>query len=138
MSDDEPQIRTTDYDRIITSVPLNRTAALVTGRGTHWEPEPGIYGPDDVVSDTPLPIKTLKSFETNLTNQKTLRLLVVGAHALLSRTWVVRCTCSLYELRTTEDLTKHKDSIHSSMCKRCQYVEEIKANGGRRPLQIPY
>jgi hypothetical protein len=119
-------------DRIVTSKPLNKTAALVTGKGVHWEPRKKIVNEWDVSSDVPLPTRDFPKTSdpvSNLTGLRVGRLEVKGlsANHTQSKTgaaWVVRCTCGQYEIRRTKFL-KTGDP-ERAMCIRCNYIAELK------------
>ena len=121
-------------DRIITSRPVNRQAAMVTGRGVHWEPAKIKISPGQVRSDAPLPTRPWPKRalgQDNLTGRIVGRFTVVGLAAdkvggVGGACWVVRCTCGAYEHRRTKALRSPKNPARM-MCTHCDYMAEMVA-----------
>jgi hypothetical protein len=120
---------------IYASVPVNKTAAQVTGRGVHWEPEKNLLSPGQVRSETPLPTRPWPQTslgQDNLTGRIVGRFTVIGLSAEKRRShsgsrWVVRCSCGAYEHRTTKGI--RRSDLAGMMCVRCDYTDQmIKGN----------
>jgi hypothetical protein len=105
-------------DRLIGSVPANKTAARVVGRGEHWEPNMS----PTVVQYRDGPPKTVPppSCNHDLTGTVVGRLTVRGY--LAHGRWLVRCVCGIYEPRTTRAIKKSL----STMCSSCNDLERLK------------
>ncbi len=125
-------------DRIVTSRPLNKTAALVTGKGVHWEPAKEVIKPWDAWTDLPLPTRPITAAQLcqlpALTGRRIGRLTVVGyaGPGASGARWVVRCDCGMYGHQRTKSLTAGHAKTRG-MCPRCDYLEELKA--GRVPVK---
>ncbi len=107
------------WDRVLTSVPINKQAAMGSARGEHWEP---MF--DDVHgrSDLPLPMKEYRGPpEKNLVGTVMGRITIVGySHSTKKwgSKWVGRCTCGTYELRRRASIERNADPDHA--CMRCE------------------
>lgn len=125
-------MRTVNYDALATSVPLNRSAAVVRdGRSmdvaTVTERPPGY-----VCSDLPLPTREPKSESTaagwrDLRGVRFGRMVVVGMSATVAKRWVVRCSCGRYELRKSATIKDLDRPEAQGMCFECGHVEKLKA-----------
>ena len=119
-------IKTSNFERIVTSAPTNKSAALVTGKGIHWDPKKKLYAPWDVSSDTPLPIFPLpKSPECNgIVGSRFGRFVVkgYGGKSAQGARWVVRCDCGTYEHRKIKGLRYGIEP----MCVQCDYQNQLK------------
>lgn len=109
------------------ATPINKTAALVVGRGEHFEPS--VDNSTRVHSDVPLRLKkpgkaalANPSYE-DLTGLKKGRVTVMGLSADVPKRWVVRCACGAYEFRTARKLKRENDE---DMCAFCNELERIK------------
>lgn len=99
------------FDRILTSSPLNATAAKVTARGEHWEPE-GQIPPGLKHWKAPPPMKHYEVRSTSpgnvdLTGKKFGRFTVLGLWAETASDgarWVCRCVCGDYEARSSKSI----------------------------------
>lgn len=137
-------------DKIITSAPLNSTAARVTGKGVHYDPtrKPLTLqaAPDTRARENPIPCaKELLSAPAailkSLQAQRWGRWTVIG-YALqqpegknAKASWVVRCTCGRYETRSTKAIRRAVTS--GDRCWECAHVEQVKrtyAMHGSKPL----
>jgi hypothetical protein len=102
-------LRTTDFDRIASSAPLNTTASVVRDSpGEHWSPQPK---DDRIHSDVPIPCARLPAGAADLTGLRTGRLVIIGYHSRRKkngRMWVVRCQCGAYEVRKASKLTAER------------------------------
>lgn len=131
------------FDRILTSVPVNKTAAQVTAKGEHYEPK--INYRDTLHSDVPLPImdppKVLRNNGSfvDLTGHKSGRLIVLGlwAGGTGSR-WVVRCACGDYEVRTAKALRNTATRDRDDKCARCDrlvHSQWVYREKGSKPIE---
>lgn len=128
--------RTTNWDALIASAPMNKDAAVARdGRGISFEP------PAKALTnalDAPPPLKPYTDVpENNLTNQRFQKLTVLGLRDLPGRgsgaSWVCRCDCGRYACFTSKALKKHR-AEGRAMCSECDYIEAIKA-GSHRPTK---
>lgn len=122
------------FDRIITSAPVNKTAAIVAhGKGENWEAKPGKY---NVHSAEPIKTKPMPTHDPNfkdLTGIEIGRLKVIGYYGKggsgkTSRArWIVRCKCGAYELRTSTAIKKYdpEKAERPAMCSACDYAQKI-------------
>lgn len=138
-------IRTTNFDRIAASAPLNTTASVVRdGSGEHWTP----HKPFDqrVHSDVPIPCAPPPQGATDLTGLRAGRLLVIGFHSRRKksgRMWVVRCQCGAYEVRKGSKLTEDRPAAAPELtCLDCETLRHAQhahhaAVTGRWPSGAP-
>lgn len=124
-------------DRIITSRPVNRQSAMVTGRGVHWEPTKKLEPAGYVRLIAPPKMRPIPNEfrpEDVMTGYKVDRLTVVGlaenAPGQNGARWVVRCACGAYEQRRRSFLVSEKAKTRAK-CVHCDYLEEIKAGRAR-------
>lgn len=115
-------------DRIVTSRPANKTAALVTGKGVHWEPAKQVIKATAAWSDLPLPTIGTPKEGPQLTGRKVGRLVVIGYAGSRSSgaRWVVRCACGMFGHQRSKFLLSENAKVRG-MCPKCDYLEEIKA-----------
>jgi hypothetical protein len=118
-----------DVDRVVASRPANKTAAVVTGKGVHWEPAKKLIRPWDAWQDTPLPVFQLPPKDARIpAGLKVGRLTVIGYGGAGANggCWVVRCTCGMYGHKKARAL---RSEFHAprAMCPRCDYLEQLKA-----------
>lgn len=124
-------IRTTDLDRIFASAPASRQAAVVAGKGVHWESP---IQDDSGRSDDPLPIFP---FDTrgggkDLTGSVVGRFRILGyggtyknaAGKSVGARWVGRCACGRYQRFKTRSITAPSEA--DMKCDRCKYLVGIK------------
>ena len=121
-----------NLDRIITSAPVNRTAASVVGQGGCDE--------DDVLSRNrfavhvalPLPIRPPLPCERcnpsfhNLSGHKYGWMTVMGIYDAPTHgmRWVVRCVCGRYETRTARAIRNPLND--RDKCEECYRVDQIR------------
>lgn len=115
------------YDRIGTSVPVNKMAATVTGKGVHWEPAKKLTA---TWQDTPLPVLPMPpNVPGAMINpmMKIGRLTVIGYGGKRSNgaTYVVRCVCGLYGYQKAKSLRERP--LNRQLCDRCDYLEQMKS-----------
>jgi len=129
-------MKATDWDRVITSAPLNKDAALARdGRGEHWTPLAKVTN----CYDTPPPMKPYNpAVGENLTGRRFQSVVVLGLSTLPNSkgqaSWACRCDCGKYARFSTKSL---EVCVRSGIaaCGECNYVAAIKAGGGKTPLQ---
>lgn len=133
-------VKTVQWDRVISSTPLNTDAAKARdGGGVHWEPEIK-QAQGKVRSHAPFPMKPIKSKykDDDLTGLKVGKLTVIGLGDFPGRSkkspaaWVVRCVCSYYETRTAKTL-RNPEYAKTAACDECNYLAELKAGLVKRP-----
>jgi hypothetical protein len=137
-------VKKSTIERIVASVPLNRTAAAVVNEreGTHWTPE---IDPNIPHFATPPPMRPIPPDMESLVGRQFDRLTVVGLSVPRKSRhpwaqWVCRCTCGYYELRRGKALLDHKGR-EPQMCARCQALvsarwryENLPARDFKEPL----
>lgn len=114
--------------------PVNRVAAQVTGKGTHWEPEKKRMMGD---SETPLPVLSRDQMDGNqrsnldaMLGKKFGRLTVMGVAAdqggksTRGMRYVVRCDCGTYTYRRSKSITNEKNGI--DCCDNCRHLIHLK------------
>lgn len=105
-------------------VPVNKTAALVVAKGTHFE---GSQSETTQDSDLPLPIRRPSRCEllnprfTDLTGTKVGEFVVLGLSASFNKRWVVRCLCGKYSLRTTGAI-RYPGNPKTMACDNCNQL----------------
>lgn len=101
-------------------VPVNKTAALVTGRGVHYTPKKKIQTADQI---TPIPTRPVRH-GVDLSGTRQGRLTVIGlAHRVKGR-WVVRCDCGVYTLRTAKAISNPANN--QDRCEHCRHLAQVK------------
>lgn len=85
------------------STPLDKTAALVVGKGVHHE-----YSTHEGNRDSPLPLG-VKEFvvqpdTVDLSGLRVGRVLVIGPSVDFNQRWVCRCDCGTYVVRKSKGL----------------------------------
>lgn len=113
---------TSTIERIIKSVPIDRTAGQVVSRGEQYR-QPDF---DAFLSDVRPATKPLPPNSPNVVGARFGRLQVVGLSADFHKRWVVRCSCSYYAIRTLTALRKGKGDC-ALMCDKCAHLEGLKA-----------
>lgn len=101
--------------------PINRTAALVTGRGDNFA-----FRPDVSTTDSDLPLATKErpeNVERDLSGVKFGRLTVIGYSATKKKRWVCRCVCGTYTLRRTETILA---APRDNSCDQCYLLATAK------------
>ncbi len=122
-------------DRIFSSRPVNKAAALVTGKGVHYTTPEKAYG-RAVWQDTPIktePLhKSVWDAGSNLTGRQICRLRVVGYKGSSKRgaQWVVRCVCGSYGTQNGAYL-RTETAQRRAMCPACDYHEYLRGTPRR-------
>lgn len=114
---------------ILTRKAVNRTAAIVTGKGTHYVPNKKIQTHDNPL---PIAIRKLQPPECDqpnfidLTGQRVGRFTVLGLALDHKRQWVVRCDCGTYSLRRAKAI-KNPDNTQDR-CEHCRHLAFLQRN----------
>ena len=121
-----------DWDRILSSAPLNRTAAV----GTGGSDEPAGFRKeivDPYLQDGPHPTRKPQAHPEfrDLTGKRFGRFAVLGLSNMKSTAsggsmWSVRCDCSRYTLRRIRSL----ENGGAQMCAECDHAERVKRGEG--------
>lgn len=128
--------KASQFERVVGSVPQNKTAARVMSRGVHFDPI--INAPDTHKrSADPLPIGPVppgpvaRKFYDEIVGKKFGHWRVFG-HALVQpkgpskgASWVVRCSCGRYEHRKWKGLKRAAET--GDCCLECRHLQSIKA-----------
>ena len=112
--------------------PVDRTAALVTGRGVHYEPN---KTPGSALSDMPFATIPLPAGVPDLAGRKFGRFTVVGFCGITRKTtsggwksrtyhWSVRCSCGWYSIRSHKAIYNPRNTTDA--CERCRHVIFLK------------
>lgn len=124
-------MKTVAWDKVISSAPLNKDAAIARdGGGASWAPEKQLES-SFVRSHAPIPVKPRDhTWMVDLTGLKVGKLTVLGVADFADRkgpaAWVVRCVCGYYETRKAKTLRK-PSYAEQAACSECHYVAELKA-----------
>jgi len=108
---------------------INKTAALVVGAGTHYEPNKKVQTND---SDLPIATRPFTKAELgqscfiDLTGARVGRFTVIGAARDFKGRWVVRCDCGTYSTRKVKAI-KNAENIQDR-CEHCRYLAFLKRN----------
>jgi hypothetical protein len=128
--------RTTQFDRIFASSPLDAKAGRVTAQVDEvFESKKKITQQH---SDVPLPMRPIPRNSTtpNLINRSVGRLTVAGLSATgksrpnRGALWVVRCVCGRYETRRTSSILSAANA--SDACEECRQTAFIQQQAARR------
>lgn len=119
------------FDRIAASSPQNATAARVTGRGEHYDPN--VDFTTHWHADAPPRIRTLTELELrtcgDIPGRKFGRMTVIGLTAEVKKnsnaSWIVRCVCGDYEQRKAKAIRNPLNN--NDMCQKCRHFELVKA-----------
>lgn len=135
---------TDNFDKIITSVPINATAGRVMSRGEHWEPEsqmpPGLKH-----WKSPPPMCAHTGSTTDFTGEKFGRFTVLGLWTEKpggDARWICRCVCGDYEARSARTIKAamaglSEDNSLSFQCYYCyawKVVQRRYNKKGSKPI----
>ena len=137
----------THYDKIAASAPVNKTAAVSTSRGSHWEPKVKL---NDWYPD-PLPLqgaeqgmgRSHNAEFIDFTGQVVGRLAVIGlvvkANPKRPARWLCKCKCGDYCTRTSKSLRIGMAGGNSfiPMCGRCDYQGKLSRGWSPKPKPSP-
>ncbi|HBE9078608.1 hypothetical protein [Serratia fonticola] len=102
--------------------PINRTAALVLGKGFAYQPKKKIQ-----TADQPNPIRVRFEVPPNLKKfigKKFGRMTVIGLAYERRGRWVVRCTCGTYTLRKLKSINNPEN--RHDCCEQCRQLNYLK------------
>lgn len=110
-------------------LPINKTAALVVGKGIDWTPNKKILTAD---SDFPLTIRSMIGenpqaihMVQTLVGKRCGRLTILGLSNDYKGKWVVRCQCGTFTLRNKKVLT-NPENMKIDCCENCRHLLYIK------------
>lgn len=123
----------TDYDRIITSVPLNSTTGRVVSKGEHYEPTIQLANhvhdknflaykapPEDAIGSGGVDGLVGYKFGTLTVMGLSIEHHTKGQPAK----WVVRCICGNFEIRRARAI-RNPENVNDR-CQECHHVRRIK------------
>lgn len=108
-------------DKIIASVPIDKTAALVTGKGYQYTPDKKVLTADQ---SFPIPTRSVAKNMPDLTGLRCGRLVVIGLARDTAKRWVVRCDCSTFTLRTAKAIRNPANG--GDKCEHCRHLDHLK------------
>jgi hypothetical protein len=103
-------------------LPINKTAALVVSKGTHFEPKikPHCHDERDIL---PLTIHNRTIGGLDLTGYKSGNLTVIGLSLEKKKRWICRCVCGKYVFRTAKSLRRNKNIVDKCIsCNKLDYL----------------
>lgn len=115
-----------DFDRIVSSAPLNKQAGIVTSGGEHWEPSKRIV---NAHWEAPPKLKTLPIGVPVLTGVRFGRFRVSGLlhdderpnkGKKAAAMWVVKCDCGNYETRSSKAIRNQQNN--EDCCQKCRHL----------------
>ena len=110
------------FDGSDIGVPVNLTAAKVTGKGVAFIPQKNFV---IIHSENPLEVVKPEKNEKDLTGKKAGKLIVIGKSAKVSKgaTWVVKCVCGRYTVRRSKTINNPDPE---DCCEECRYLDYLK------------
>ena len=112
--------------------PINKIAALVTGKGFEYKSNKKVQ---TIESNNPLPIRPLEPQElsnkniTNCTGIRVGRLTVIGRY-LAAKGWVCRCDCGAYCVRNQRAILNKNNT--QERCEECRHLAFLKKDDKHR------
>lgn len=131
-------MKTTLFDRIQTSKPVNKLAAFQAARGEEWQPKVELNPHGRRWREPPatIPARDVPAALRSLLGKKIGRLTVVGCLGRLNpkkkAVWLCRCVCGDYTTRGAKAIKAH--SNQNDMCEHCWYLEKVKLRAGGASL----
>ena len=128
------------FDRLLTSIPLNKIAGAVTSRSSdHYEPNVDMACHEHW--EAPPPCKPKPPGMADLTGARFGRMAVVGFLGKATpksekARWLVRCACGDYEARTARAV-RNPANIEDK-CRKCRHWEVAQkrySRLGARPIE---
>jgi hypothetical protein len=119
-------------NRVITSVPVDRTAENVIRKGVSYEV------PKRITQrhwDAPPQMKPVPKMVASKVGARFGRMVVVGYYGKTKRKgslWVVRCCCGEYETRHTSAICKASND--DDCCDKCRHVKYLRRTDTYRQL----
>lgn len=122
-------IRTTDFDKLAASSPLNRTAAVVRDSVSpeYEEPAGGEQRFHGLAPPPMRPADKVVPKWADMIGRRYNRFTVIGQQERKGSRMVVRCDCGYYEVRRPRAIL---DNLDRAMCTACDKLEEMKQHGG--------
>jgi hypothetical protein len=114
---------TDKLQKVITSEPIDRTAAMVTSRGVRYESPKKIIQRHWEIPPSTIPVGPS---ERDFTGLRCGRFVVVGKLSVQKDSrggtslWLVRCDCSHYETRRSKSLRNPRNK--GDCCERCRQL----------------
>lgn len=112
-------------DRLVTLKPANKTAARAMAEGEHYEPDINYGQPH---WEAPPPTKSVPYYAPNFTGVRFGHFTVIGLYTFHYKkgkaSWLVRCDCGDYEIRTTRSVLR---ANKQDRCKKC--LHKLKLQG---------
>ncbi|ECC4541287.1 hypothetical protein C2920_21680 [Salmonella enterica] len=106
-------------------VPINKMAAIVTGKGFEYQPNCQINCDEYVGPPETVPVKdlALNSSFVDLTGRKKGRFTVIGLMKEKKGRWLVRCVCGTYTTRSAKSIkgADRNPNAHLDACRRCMH-----------------
>jgi hypothetical protein len=138
-----PRLARVDMDAVAPLTPHDKTAAMVGGKGEHYE-----FVSKTPHSDTPLPIRKPDVDQlrqpgfVDLSGVSIGRLRVIGIAELRTcngQNWVVRCVCGNYETRKTKYIKKCRSGDNPGefepMCSWCLNTRRLQMGKGSKAAE---
>lgn len=139
------KIKSADLDAIVASVPLDKTAARVMGRGVHYERELKSAPTYIRASVDPLPVAspplivgtaTYKELVGNIFGRwKVMGFAAQQGSPGKNATWVVKCSCGRYEQRKARAIRRAPTTGDCcTECRNLQYIKRAYKELGSKPV----
>ena len=122
-------LKETGVDKILTRVPINKTAAIIVSKGENYIPNKKIANID---SDLPIPIKKVPKEAENIIGHKQGRLTVIGFSKDFNGRWVVKCLCGRYTVRSKKALMNPANI--NDCCEHCRHFNFLKKEQTRKKI----
>lgn len=110
-----------DSEDIVRRNPVNKPAALVTGKGIQYTPRKKVCQKH---WDVPPPTKPLSPDTPNLVGVRFGQLTVVGRYRDKNGYWAVRCDCGAYETRRSKSVLNPANWV--DRCDECRHLAYLK------------
>ncbi len=114
-----------DYSFIVTSNPIDRTAAMVTQKGEHFKLTPQAHV---IESRNPIPIRSADKNAEDFTGIIFGRFTVIGLSKDIKKRWVVKCVCGTYAVRRAKMIRKAREDDGCYECREMEYIKRIRAD----------
>lgn len=116
-----------NWDRVLSSSPLNATASAVTGTGEHYD-----YELDATVRHwkAPPPYRAPTHLQKPLMGHRQGRLTVLGVWGrdrAKGTLWLVRCACGDYEVRPSKTVLTPNDNAKCDVCQHLDWLQHHEA-----------
>jgi len=105
-----------------TRIPINKEAAIVISKGTHFSPKikPHCHDERDII-----PVVRKVTGKVDLTGMKVGWLTVIGLSEEKNKRWVCRCVCGKYVFRHAKSLQRNKEIEDKCInCCKLDYIKE--------------